>query len=249
LKPAKILIETAAWNEGEKVIRVAERVLAFIQNRAARDPLQYEFLLIDDGSTDKVTEKMPGSKGVHIIRHENNLGAGASERTAYRFAQKQGFDIVVPIAGNGKDDPEEIPRLIEPILERGFDFVQGSRYLSSKSLGDMPLHRYYATRYVHPLLFSLFTGARFTDTTNGFRAIRVSILNDKRINLDQDWLNRYELEPYLFFKAVKLGYRVLEVPVRKVYPDRGRGYTKMAPFIGWWSIMKPLFYLGLGIKD
>ena len=68
------------------------------------------------------------------------------------------------------------------------------------------------------------------------------------INLDQEWLNGYELEPYLLFKANKLSYRVKEVSVTKIYPPKELGYTKMRPFIGWWSILKPLVYLGLGIK-
>ena len=87
-----------------------------------------------------------------------------------------------------------------------------------------------------------------TDTTNGFRALRLSLFKDERINIDQEWLNTYELEPYLLFKAIQLGYKVTEVPVTKIYPPKKLGYTKMRPIVGWWSILKPIFYLGLGIK-
>ncbi len=112
----------------------------------------------------------------------------------------------------------------------------------------MPFYRRIATQFVHPFLFSLFTGRRITDSTNGFRAVRITLLDDKRINLYQDWLNEYELEPYLFFKALRLGYKVKEVPVSKIYPPKIEGYTKMKPFSGWWSIMRPVLFLGLGIK-
>jgi dolichol-phosphate mannosyltransferase len=98
------------------------------------------------------------------------------------------------------------------------------------------------------MLFSMFAGKRMTDTTNGFRAIRLSILDDPRINLDQEWLNQYELEPYIFFKSIRLGYKVGEAPVTKIYPPKKLGYTKMKPITGWWSILKPIFVLGFGIK-
>ena len=87
-----------------------------------------------------------------------------------------------------------------------------------------------------------------TDTTNGFRAINVALFQDQRINIDQAWLNTYELEPYLLYKAVTLGLRVQEAPVTKIYPPKKLGYTKMQPVVGWWSILKPLFYLRFGIK-
>ena len=88
-----------------------------------------------------------------------------------------------------------------------------------------------------------------TDTTNGFRALRLGLFDDPRINLDQEWLNTYELEPYILWKTVTLGYKFKEVFVTKIYPPKQLGaYTKMVPFISWWSILKPLFYLKLGIK-
>jgi dolichol-phosphate mannosyltransferase len=247
-KKIKALIGTAAWNEGEKIALQTEHVLAFIKNRPPDERVEYSYLLVDDGSTDGMPEKLAALPGVKIIRHEKTLGAGTSVREIYREAQAQGCEIAVTIAGNAKDDPAEIPRLIQPILEDGFDFVQGSRYLAPEPFGYMPLYRLFATKYLHPLLFSFFSRKRITDSTNGFRAIRVSLLEDKRIDLKQAWLDRYELEPYIFFKAIRLGFSVCEVPVRKVYPSKVSGYTKMVPIVDWWRILKPLFYLGLGLK-
>ena len=86
--------------------------------------------------------------------------------------------MLVVLAGNDKDRPPEIERLLAPIADDGYDFVQGSRYLQGGDFGNMPFYRQLATRYVHPLLFSLIVGRRFTDTTNGFRAIRLSALRD-----------------------------------------------------------------------
>ena len=98
------------------------------------------------------------------------------------------------------------------------------------------------------LLMSMITGKKVTDSTNGFRAFRLSIFDHPEIDIKQQWLNQYELEPYLMYKAIKLGFKFCEASVTKIYPPKKLGYTKMKPLIGWWSILKPLFYLGLGIK-
>ena len=95
---------------------------------------------------------------------------------------------------------------------------------------------------------SVFLRTVITDSTNGYRAFRLSIFNDVRINIDQPWLDAYELEPYLMFKAIQLKFKFTEVFVTKIYPPKKLGYTKMKPFLGWWSILKPVFYLGLGMR-
>jgi len=153
------------------------------------------------------------------------------------------------MAGNDKDNPQEIPQLLEPIMKEGYDLIQGSRYLGKVgSGGQMPFYRKLATR-LHPFVFSVFTGRHVTDTTNGFRAIRLSIFSDTRINLKQEWLDTYELEPYILWKVITLGYKFKEAFVTKIYPPKKLGgYTKMIPILSWWSILKPLFYLRLGIK-
>ena len=89
---------------------------------------------------------------------------------------------------------------------------------------------------------------KVTESTNGFRAVHRRVLEDPRLNLNQRWLDEYELESYLYIKAIRLGYRTAEVPVTKVYPPATLGQTKMRPFISWWSILRPLVFMGLGIK-
>jgi dolichol-phosphate mannosyltransferase len=233
-----------AFNENIKLKSVIERFLKSPARAMA------DYLVMDDCSTDGTTEMIRSfaGQGVMTIRHEKQSGVGAAIRTAIRYGQKNAYDILVIMAGNDKDNPDEIAAVVKPILEDGYDFVQGSRYKGKVGTGgDMPFYRKVATR-VHPLLMSFFTGVAVTDSTNGFRAFRLSIMADPRINLDQDWLNAYELEPYLMFKAIKLGHKFTEVFVTKIYPPKKLGYTKMKPLVGWWSILKPVFYLGLGIK-
>ena len=241
---SKILVSPVAFNENIKLKNVIERFL----KSAVR--AQTDYLVVDDGSTDGTTEVIKSfeAQGVRTVKHPIRQGVGCAIRTAISYARENHYDVLVIMAGNDKDNPEEIPRLLEPILKEGCDMVQGSRYLSYGGTGgDMPSYRKFAVR-LHSLLFSLMTGKKMTDTTNGFRAVKLSLFDDARIHINQEWLKHYELEPYILFKAVQLGFKVKEVPVTKIYPAKKLGYTKMRPLIGWWSILRPLFYLGLGIK-
>jgi len=239
-----ILVCPVAFNENVKLRQVIERYLKSDISK------QTDYFVVDDASSDGTTEviKHFASQGVSTIKHEQRRGVGAAIRTAIGYARKQGYEVLVIMAGNDKDDPDEIKRLIDPIINENFDFVQGSRFKGSDGTGgDMPLYRKFATK-IHPRLMSLIAGCKVTDSTNGFRAFRLSIFNDSKINIDQRWLSQYELEPYLLYKVLTLGFRFKEVSVTKIYPSKTLGYTKMKPLTGWWSILRPLIYLGLGIK-
>lgn len=240
----KCLVCPVAYNENVKLKSVIERFL--------RSPVygQVDYLIVDDASDDGTTEMVRSfsPRGVQTVKHPIRMGVGAAIRTAIKYGQEKGYEFLVIMAGNDKDNPDEIPVLLSPILEKGFDIVQGSRYLGGNRIGGgMPFYRKLATR-LHPFLLSVFVGRIVTDSTNGFRAMRLAVFKDHRINIDQTWLNTYELEPYILFKTIRLGYHFCEAPVTKIYPAKALGYTKMKPIVGWWSILKPIFYLGFGIK-
>ena len=206
-----------------------------------------EVLVVDDGSTDR-SAQVALEEGARVHSMGKIVGVGAAIRAGFQIALDEGFDVAVVIAGNNKDSPEEIPLLLDPIIDKEADFVQGSRFLKAHAdFGPMPLYRKLATR-IHPQLFSLVSGKRVTESTNGFRAVRRAVLEDPRIRLTQSWLDGYELEPYLYISAIRSGYRTEEVPVTKVYPPKSQGQTKMKPITGWWSMLKPLFYLGLRLR-
>ena len=234
----RVIAMAPAWNEEAKIGEVVRRT--------PRD-LVDEVLVIDDGSTDRTVE-VAQEFGARVIPMGRVAGVGAALRAGYDYALAEGFDVAVVMAGNNKDAPEEISLLLDPIVEDRADFVQGSRFLKSRAtFGEMPFYRKLATR-LHPLLFSLVARRWVTESTNGFRVLHRRVLEDERIDLHQDWLDEYELEPYLYLRTIQCGYRTAEVPVTKIYPPKELGQTKMKPITGWWSMLRPLVYLGLRIK-
>ena len=201
--------------------------------------------VVDDGSTDDGPAQAERAGG-RVIHLGSNRGIGAAIRTGLLAARDAGFDVVVVMAASGKDRPEEIPALLAKIRE-GHDYVQGSRFLEGGSSLNLPLTRGVLI-HLFTLLFRILSGFRGTDVTNGFRAYRLSLLDDPRIRIEQSWLDRYELEYYIHWKAITLAYRVREVPVSKIYPKRRRNYSKIRPIIDWWHIVRPLLLLKLRLR-
>lgn len=233
----RVLVAVVTFNEGEKL---ASLLKLFPADRA------YDLLFIDDGSTDHSSDLLI-TAGHKVIRHESNLGVGSSLRDAIAYGRTHQYDLFVIMAGNGKMLPVEIPRLLAPLTEDRADYIQGSRNLAGGESPNLPLFRKVAIK-LFTFVVNLLLGVRNTDVTCGFRAYRLSLFNDPNINLSQDWLNRYELEYYLHYKVLTGGYRFLEVPVSMVYPKEGQNYSKIRPFVGWWSMLRPWIFLLLRIK-
>jgi dolichol-phosphate mannosyltransferase len=212
-----------------------------------------EICLVVDSPSDTMRNEVEHSaKAVdvplHVIENHRRRGIGYAIRLGIRYALENRFDIVVVLAGNNKDDPREIPRFLDAIIHHDYDYVQGSRFLPGGLKEKTPLLRGIFIR-MYPFLWSVLTKVLCTDVTNGFRAYKTQIFRDKRINIWQDWLDGYELEYYIHYKVLTLSYGTREVLPSKIYPYRNKGgYSKINPFRDFWNILRPLFYLSLGVR-
>jgi dolichol-phosphate mannosyltransferase len=211
------------------------------------------FLVVDAPSEfgekklEKKVAQMPSP--VSVVIHEKRKGIGYAIREGITYGLKNHFDVALVIAGNNKDNPAEIPQVLAPIIQKDFDYVQGSRFLPGGSKVNNPFLRGIFSRF-YPFVWTLLTKKPCTDVTNGFRAYRLNVFLDKRINIYQDWLDNYQLEYYIHYKALTSGYRTIEVPVSKTYAFKHKGgYSHISPFRDWWMIVCPLIYLKLGLKE
>jgi dolichol-phosphate mannosyltransferase len=233
--PSRVAAVLPLFNEGVAAADLVRRMPATI----------VATYVVDDGSTDD-GPALAEAAGATVIRMGRNRGVGAAIRAGLDAARAAGSDAVVVMAASGKDRPEEIPHLLAA-LEAGDDYIQGSRFMAGGASVNLPLARGLMI-HAFTLMFRILTGFAGTDVTNGFRAYRLSLLDDPRIRVDQKWLDRYELEYYIHWKAITLGYRVREVAVSKTYPARSRNYSKIRPVVDWWHMVRPALLLALHLR-
>ena len=236
IDPARVAIVVPAWNETGKIGEVVRKV-----------PRQFAstVIVVDDCSDDDTAGEARSAGAEVVVRHERNRGVGAGIRTGLLEAKRRGFEFAAILSGDDQHEPDELPRILGPLFRGEADLVQGSRWLPGGATPGIPPERLWGTR-IYAILFRLVSGYPSTDGTNGMRAFRLALLDDPRVQLEQDWLDRYELEPYLLYKAVQCRYRILEVPVTVRY--HARGTTKMHLVRDGWRIVRPLVFLRLGLK-
>ncbi|MFA6584480.1 MAG: glycosyltransferase family 2 protein [Elusimicrobiaceae bacterium] len=230
-------------NEGHRIRALLERMAAHKITDSA------DIIIVDSGSTD-------GSLDLGLLKSLNVSGLlvktgpgklSAQLRCAYAFALKQGYEGIVTIDGNDKDDPQAIPRFISALKE-GYDFVQASRFIPGGVAENTPTTRDWAIRFIHAPALSLFSGFHWTDTTQGFRAYSRKMLLDPAVGVFRDVFSAYELLAYLSYRAPRLGYRCLELPTARRYP-KGEVPTKISAFKGNISLLKVLFSACLGFYN
>jgi dolichol-phosphate mannosyltransferase len=220
-------------NEGE---RIRGQLAAM---RALAD--QVDIIVADGGSTDG--SLAPDSLGDFRLRallvKQGPGKLSAQMRMAISFALFEGYEGIVVIDGNGKDDVTAIPNFLA-LLDAGCDHIQGSRYIPGGEGVNTPLSRSIGVRLLHAPLMSLAAGRRYTDTTNGFRAYSRRLLTDPRIQPLRDIFMGYELHYYLAIRAARLGFKVMETPVTRRYPATGQTPTKISPLKGNMLVLKTL---------
>jgi len=229
-------------NEGERV-RKQLREMAALADRI-------DIIVADGGSTDgSLTLDSLSDFRLRALLVKRGPGKlSAQMRMAIAFALEEGYDGLVVIDGNGKDDYSAIPRFME-LLDAGYDHIQGSRYIPGGRGINTPLSRTLGVRLLHAPLMSLAAGARYTDTTNGFRAYSRRLLADARVQPLRDIFMGYELHYYLAIRAARLGLRVTETPVTRRYPAVGKTPTKISPVKGSLNVLRTLAAAAAGRFD
>ena len=233
-RKCKYCVIVPVINEGDRIKNLLTRMDALHISKIA------DIIIIDggssDGSLDQVFLRERQVRGLLLKTGSGKLSAQL--RCAYAFSLLQGYEGIVTIDGNNKDDPKAIPHFIE-MLGQGIDFIQASRFIQGGSAENTPKLRNLAIRLFHAPLLSLFSGFKWTDTTQGFRAYSRNLLLDPKLAPFRDIFMTYELLVYLSYRSPKLGYQCLEVPTIRRYP-KGVVPTKISSFSGNLSILLSL---------
>ena len=233
-----VLVTMPCWNEEGKVGPGVKAVPKSIVDTVC---------VVDNGSIDGTAAEAVRA-GAFVISHPINLGAGGGIRSGLEYGRQNKYDLLAVLAGDNQDDPNDLYKAIDKLIDENLDYVQGSRWLKDGKRENMTLSRTILT-WLYSLLFRILFKTKITDATNGFRVMKREVLENPRLNLWQQWLIQYELEPYLLIQTCRSNLRVAEVPVTKKYHDKMNDNTKMVPFKSWWSILRPLFLLSLRIKS
>lgn len=218
-------------NEGHKVQKQLKAMKKYSN--------KVDIIVADGGSTDGSLE--PGFlKTVNLRTLLTKTGPGklsAQMRMAFAYVVHEGYEGVVVVDGNGKDDITAIPHFVQ-MLDEGYDHVQGSRFIDGGKAINTPLQRLIAVRLLHAPLITLASLHRHTDTTNGFRAYSKKLLKDKKIGLFRDIFKTYELHYHLAIESSRAKkFKLIEIPVTREYPKKGKIPTKISPVKGSLSIL------------
>jgi Glycosyl transferase family 2 len=204
----KIAVLIPAYNEAENIGYVLDRIPEQVCGRATA------VLVVDDGSRDG-TGEVARQHGASVARHVINRGGGAALRTGYRLMSDSGAEIAVTLDADGQHLPSEMELLVKPVLDGEVDLAHGSRVLGkadsnqrARELGIVFFNR----------LVSFITRTHVSDCSNGYRAVRVSVLPQLVLRQEQFHTSEFLIE------AIKRGIPAKEVPVTVV--KRLHGHSK-----------------------
>lgn len=223
-----------AYNEQNSIADVIRRVKPFVD----------KIVVCDDGSKDE-TEQKARDAGAHVIRHQKNLGKGGAMKSLFDYVKDINADIMVTIDGDGQFLPEEIPKIIEPVIKGKADVVIGNRFDDAT---DMPSYRKFGNKFLDKIT-SLATELPFRDTQGGFRAY-----SRKAIEVIQFSTSGFGVDSEILVNASKKGLKIMEEKVTVIYNTGGKTSTK-TPVVHVSEVVKtlleviaihhPLKYLGI----
>jgi glycosyltransferase involved in cell wall biosynthesis len=186
-------------------------------------------LVIDDGSQD-CTATIAEKLGAQVIKHDRNLGKGACLADGFKWARGESYDVLVTLDADGQHDPDDIPRLIQPILNHEADIVVGGRVQRPVS---MPKLRRVGQKFLDNIARVKSRGS-LVDSQSGFRAYSIKAL--QVVDITEPGMGA---ESEIIMKAAKSGLDIVEVPVVMYY---GWGRTsKMNPYIQFSDVVAAVF--------
>jgi hypothetical protein len=193
----KVAVVIPAYNEEHSLAQVLSRIPSQVCGVAT------EVLVVDDGSRD-ATGDIARAHGAAVARHVINRGGGAALRTGYRLMADSNALAVVTLDADGQHLPEEMSRLVQPVLDGEVDVAHGSRVLGhaepnhySRELGIVFFNK----------LVSFITRTKVSDCSNGYRAVRTTVLPQLVLRQEQFHTSEFMIE------AIKRGVPAREVPV------------------------------------
>jgi hypothetical protein len=193
----RIAILVPAYNEAENIGYVLDRMPAEVCG------VPTAVLVVDDGSRDG-TGDVAAEHGAAVARHLINRGGGAALRTGYRLMVESGAEIVVTLDADGQHLPSEMERLVKPVLDGDVDVAHGSRVLGhadrnhfARELGIVFFNR----------VVSAITRTKVSDCSNGYRAVRTTVLPQLVLRQEQFHTSEFMIE------AIKRGIPAKEVPI------------------------------------
>lgn len=232
----KKLVIIPTYNEIENAEKIIRAVFALDGG--------YHILIIDDGSPDgtaaavkELMKEFP--ERLFIIERSGKLGLGTAYLTGFRWALEHGYDYVFEMDADFSHAPADLPRLYAACAEEGADFAVGSRYKDGVSVVNWPITRilmsYFASVYVRTML-----GVKIYDSTAGFVCYSRKVL--ETLDLDAVQMKGYGFQIEMKYSAVKLGFKLAEVPV--IFVNRKEGTSKMSGSIfgeAFWGVIKLRF--------
>jgi len=214
----RILIFVIAYRAEKTLERVLDRIPSSLF--ASYD---CEILVVDDASTDRTfaigrtwQAAHPAHK-VTVLRNEYNQGYGGNQKVGYRYAIKEGFDHVAMVHGDGQYAPEELPRLLDPLVKGEADLVLGSRMLEEGQArkGGMPLYKWLGNRVLTTMQNALL-GSKLSEFHSGYRIFRVAALARLPFTLNA---NDFHFDSEILIQFLNAGLRIVELPIPTYYGD------------------------------